>query len=118
MERCRNVDGSRRSGEVRDVDGMSQRHFSEWRDLDRLSASNRLNILHADISIYSELPDWGVAGQLRIRLEWVDWENVQSALAEQLRYNLRSPHNSPQTCDSQTEQLQNVQLNIEQYTIT
>ena len=50
MERCRNVDGSRRSGEVRDVDGMSQRHFSEWRDLDRLSASNRLNILHADFS--------------------------------------------------------------------
>ena len=66
----------------RDVDRLSQRHFSEWRDLDRLSASNRLNILSVGSTIYSELPDWGVAGQLRIRLEQVDWESVRSALAE------------------------------------
>ena len=62
MERRRNVGGT---AKWRDVDGLSQRHFSEWRDLDRLSASNRLNILHADISIYSDLPDWVESGQTR-----------------------------------------------------
>jgi hypothetical protein len=38
--------------------------------------------------------------------------------AEQLRYNLRSPHNSPQTRDGETEQLLNVQNHIKQYRIT
>ena len=81
----RNVSGTS-AEQWSDVDGLSQRHFSEWRELDRLSASSRLNILYADISMYS---------QLRIRPEWVNWGSVRSALAEQLRYNLRSPHNSP-----------------------
>ena len=31
-------------------------------DVDRLSTSIRLNILHADIHIYSDLPDQGVSG--------------------------------------------------------
>ena len=41
-------------------------------DLDRLSASNILNILHADIDTYSDLPDQGVSGQLVIIPERVD----------------------------------------------
>ena len=54
MERRRNVGGTVK---WRDVDGLSQRHFSEWRDLDRVSASNRLNILSDEQAIYSELSD-------------------------------------------------------------
>ena len=117
------VDGTaserwRKSAEWREVDRFSQRHFSEWRDLDRLSASNRLNILSVGSSIYTELPDRKETGLAEIKPERVDWESVRSALAEQLRYNLRSPHNYPQTRDGQTEQLLNVQNNIWQYTIT
>ena len=36
---------------------------TQCRDVVRLSASIRLNILHADIHIYSDLPDWGESGQ-------------------------------------------------------
>ena len=100
------VDGTaserwRKSVEWREVDRFSQRHFSEWRDLDRLSASNRLNILSLGSSIYTELPDrketglaeinWPVVRSAEIKPERVDWESVRSALAEQLRYNLRLP---------------------------
>ena len=91
------VDGTaserwRKSAEWREVDRFSQRHFSEWRGLDRLSASNRLNILSLGSSIYTELPDRKETGLAEIKPERVDWESVRSALAEQLRYNLRSPH--------------------------
>ena len=55
MKRCRNVVGA-----------------AEWRDVDRLSTSIRLNILHADIHIYSDLSDQGESGQLMIIPEQVD----------------------------------------------
>ena len=63
----------------------------EWRDVNSMSTIIRLNILHADIHVYSDLPDRGESGQLMIIPERVDWESVRPALAEQLRYNLRSP---------------------------
>ena len=58
---------------------------AELRDVERLSTSIRLNILHADIHIYSDLPDRRESGQLMIISERVDWESVLPALAEQLR---------------------------------
>ena len=116
MERRWNVGGAAR---WRDVDRLSQRHFSEWRDLVRLSASIRLNILQDEHAIYRELPDQKETGLAeKVLPERVDWESVWSVYAEQLRYNLRSPHNSPQTRDGQTERLLNVQNDIWQYIIT
>ena len=53
---------------------------TQWRDVDWLSTSIRLNILQAWHHIYSELPDQGVSGQLMIIPERVDWESVQTAL--------------------------------------
>ena len=37
--------------------------ITQWGDVDWLSASIRLNILLVDISIYSDLSDWGESGQ-------------------------------------------------------
>ena len=65
---------------------------TQWIDVDWLSTSIRLNILQVDIYIYSDLPDQGVSGQLVVIPERVNWESVRSVYAEQLRYNLRSPH--------------------------
>jgi len=45
---------------------------SEWQSEEMLSTSIRLNILHADIHIYSDLPDLGDSVQLMIIPERVD----------------------------------------------